>query len=304
MVQICVTSTLPSLDGVLASFAPMLTFPPLPYLNPLIIGLPCFPIPLFDKIRIPNLEMVMAAIELQSYQFQNMLFSMIKPMLDLLKIAIEDFLPEIPGLPGLTLLDLINGNTSAIINAITASILGGLTLPMIPSPLYQFLNIPQFQIIQTLQLVVANYTQMVANLIPNLIRRVIDKLKLRVTLPAFPVIPTPEALINSLMALIPPMPGIPENLRGFIQKIKALGGISIMSLMPLLSFNGMIPFPVLPNPLIPDHNLLEVELILALTAMQNNFLLSLLTPIKQAIDDFLSRKLSFSFPMLCITLSV
>lgn len=218
--QICLNSPLPTLDGIMASFKPLMTFPPkFPELPK--IPLLSLPYPLFPSLKVPNFELMLTAIELQAFQLQTTIMGMIKPILDKLGISLLSFLPKIPGLPGLTLIDLLSGNGEKIAAAVRAAIKNGLRLPGIPFPLYVTLTIPDFEVIQTMQMIVSNYMMIVAKMIPDLIKKVMDKFKWKPKLPAIPKLPTMPEIMAMIASMLPPIPGLP-NINDLRDKLKQL----------------------------------------------------------------------------------
>lgn len=221
--QICLSSPLPTFDAIMASFRPLMTWPPkfpeLPKFPRLM--LPSLPWPLFPGLKVPNFELMLLAIELQAFQLQTTIMGIIKPMLSKLGIALSSFLPKIPGLPNLNLLDLISGNAEKLIAAVKAAILNGFRLPGWPFPLYITLKIPDFEVIQTLQLIISNYMQMVANLIPGLVKKITDLFKKVIPgMPAIPKLPTMDEVIAMIASKLPGMPNFPnlEELKAQIMK--------------------------------------------------------------------------------------
>ena len=210
--QICLNSPLPSFDSIMASFRPLMTWPPkfpeLPKFPRLMF--PSLPWPLLPGLRVPNFELMVLAIELQAFQLQTTILMIIKPILSKLGMAIDAFLPKIPGLPELNLLDLVSGNFERVVAAVKAALLRGFRLPGWPFPLYVSMRIPDFEVIQTLQAIVTRYMGMVATLIPDLINKVVKKFKLKPGLPAIPKLPTMDEVIAMVASMVPGLPDIPS----------------------------------------------------------------------------------------------
>lgn len=306
--SICLNSPLPTLDGIMASFKPMMTFPPkIPGLPKVF---PSLPSPLFPSLKVPNFELMLAAIELQAWQLQTTMLGMIKPILSKLGISLSAFLPKIPGLPGMNLLDLLSGNTDAIISAVRGAIKAGFTLPGLPVPLYATIKIPDFEVIQTLQIIVANYMAMVAKLIPGLIKQVTDKFKW----PGLPTIPSLPSM-SQIMAMagsklpslpsLPHMPAIPSldavsgRLKGMI--MDEVGNFDVMAFMSKVTFPGLPALPVIPLPMVFSFKMPDIEFTVALNALYTHLTTVFLKPVMTFIENTLSKYLSFSFPKLCVS---
>jgi hypothetical protein len=278
--QLCADSAIPNVNSMIAQIQPALTFPPtFPTLGSL---LPTLPSPMFPSLQIPNLSLMMTAVEMQAFQLQNTLVGMMKPMLDLLSIDINSFLPPIPGLPGYNLLTLISAKADELIATIKASILGGFRFPGLPDPLFPSMTIPDLQVLTTLQVAVSNYMQMIATMLPDLIESVTKKLKIpNITgLPTLPNIDDVSALAVSAYASAG-------------RKLSALSS---------LSFPGLPALPALPDPLLPSFTMPDIDFASGLMALFNNLTTGLMQPIMEFIENTLSRFLSFSFPKFCITL--
>ena len=286
--RICVDSPIPSIDTILKAVLDNIGFPPrLPDWP----KLPSLPNPLFAGIRMPNLEMITMAIELQAFQLQTTLLGMIKPMLSLIGTAIEDFLPKIPGL-GLTLLDLLAGTPDKIIEAITNAIKRGFRWPGIPIPFFPSIMVPVKEAVHIMQQVVGNYMQTLAMMVVNLISKVTDKLKIPMI--EFPKIPTVDEIMQMVLGGLPDFDALLENFKGNIE--------GLFDMLSNLKFPGLPKLPKLPSPLIPNIRIPAIELKMAITALMNNLVVGLMKPIMDFIEGTLSKFLSFTFPKICITI--
>lgn len=290
--QICVDSPIPSMDAILQAFLSKIPFPPhLP-------NLPKFPLvlpnPLFAGFRLPNMEMITMALELQAAQLQNTLVNMVKPMLDLLGMSLDSFLPKIPGL-GLHLLDLLSSAPDAIVNAVKNAIAAGFRWPGIPSPLFPKFSLPSMEALQTLQMIVADYMAKVAGLIPALIKKVTDKLKIPGI--SFPTLPTKDEIIAMVLSLIPGVPDIGALIDRCRDKIE-----DVIAMLSSLSFPGFPPLPSIPWPLIPNFRLPDFEFNYSLTALVTSLTTGLMTKIMDFIENTLKRFLGFSFPQICVSI--
>jgi hypothetical protein len=270
MTHICVTSPLPTIDTIMASFEPLLTYPPSIHSIPQI--LPGLPSPIYPNVSAPNIELVTTAIELQSFQIQTTLMGMIVPILGILGISLSSFLPTIPGLPGMTLVDLMANNPAALTTAINNSIKAGIQIPGIPQPLYPKLNAPNFETVQTLQLVTASYMQTVAGLVVGLIGQV-----------------TSHFRIGNITG-VPTLP----DLATVLATVIAAGTVDG------LSYPGFPNLPVLASPLAVSFNIPEIELIQNVVVLYNNMTIGFLQVLFNFIESSLSGLLSFTFPLICI----
>lgn len=319
--QICTTTPLPTLDDLLKSFKFSLTWPPpFPRLPSLSVFLPSFPTPLFPNLNIPNLEMVMAAIELQAMQLMTTVLNIIKPVLSKLGIAIGKFLPKIPGLPNFNLLDLLSGQWDKLVAAVKKALSFGFTLPMLPNPLFPTLKMPSLEIAYTLQAIIANYMFIVIDKTAGIVQKV-TKLFKGMPFPTFPKFPSPEEILLSIIGKIPGLPKFPTyadllahlklkfklpHIPSFADVMAKLNdlvpNIDISALLAKISLPAMPKLPQLPNPLIPSFNFPDIELALNMLAFNINLQLGVLKPIMDFIMNTLGKKLSFTFPKICISL--
>lgn len=291
--RICVDSPIPTIEKIVQNVLDNLHFPPsLPDWPSFI--LPSLPVPLFPGFHLPNLEMITMALELQAMQLQQTLLNMVKPMLSFLGIAIDSWLPKIPGL-GLTILDLIAGSPEKIVQAVKNAIANGFRFPGIPWPLFPKLSLPSLETIRLLQQIVADYMAKIAGMIPALIKKVVDKLK--IGMPSFPTLPTRDEIIAMILSLVPGVPDIGALINKFRDKISDL-----ISMLSNLSFPGLPSLPSIPWPLIKNFHLPDFEFDYALNALISHLTTGLMQPIMNFIENTLKRFLGFSFPTFCINL--
>lgn len=323
--RICTNTPLPSLDEILKSFQPSLKWPPvLPKLPEFAfsIVLPQFPSPILGSLNIPNLELVMTAIELQAVQLMSTVMAIVKPVLSKLGIAIKKFLPKIPGLPGLDLVDLLSSGRKQLIEKVKKALERGFTLAMLPYPMYPTLKIPDLEAAHALQAIVANYMFIVIEKVAGIVKKVTKSFRGMKT-PSFPSFPTPEQILMAIISKIPGLPAFPNyaalleflkekfalpevpSISDVLQSIEKLQkNIDISALLAKIKLPSMPAFPKLPNPLIPSFNIPDIELALNMLAFNINLQLGLLKPIIDFIKKTLSKKLTFKFPTLCITIPV
>jgi len=231
---ICIDSPL----GTLPDLSSYLTFPPFPMNFSALAGmLPSVPVPLIPSISMPNLELYMVVMELQSTQIMTTILSMVQPMLDLLHIT--DFFPPIPGLPSFNLITLLSASANDLIAAVKALLAQGISLPFLPSPILPALDFPDLEVVVALQLILRNYAMLVVQLIEGLVKQVTDKLVLP-GLPSLPTLPTMEEVKQMLMALLPDVPGLPPlpDVEMMLAKLAALG----MSVPDLFALPGFLLF--------------------------------------------------------------
>jgi hypothetical protein len=270
--------------------------PKLPSL-PGIPQLPSIPNPLYGKINKPNIEVIDLANELQATQLQTTMMGMIKPMIGLLGIGIDSFLPKIPG-TALNLVSLLSaGSSDVLFAAIKAAMARGFKFPGVPYPLFPSLKIPDMEVFHTMQLVVSNYMQTVTTAIVGLVGSVTSKLKIP-GMPGVPTFPTPDLVISMVTYKVN---GIKQIL---MDKRMALSSINLNlpTLLTSITFPGLPALPSLPNPLVPSFSIPNVEVTQLLTSLMNTLTTGVLQPIMNFIDSTLKRFLSFSFPTICIPL--
>ena len=293
--SICTNSPLPSIDSIVAGLKSKLTYPPVLPSLPKLPVLPSLPNPIYGSINKPNMELINIANELQSFQMQTTMMNMIKPMVSLLGISLDGFLPKIPGL-GINLTTLLSmGSAQALFAAIKGAMQRGFQFPGVPSPIFPTLKIPDMEVFHTMQLVVSNYMQTVTTAIIGLIGSVTRKLKIP-DMPAMPSIPSP----NDVIALATQKMEAAKN--AAIAKGLALSSINLNlpALFASISFPGLPAMPVLPNPLVPHFSIPHVEFVQMLTSLMNSLTTGVLVPIMNFINNTLKRFIGFTFPTICI----
>lgn len=280
-VQICVTSPLPTIDSILPSFYPLMTYPPT--IESIGKLLPCLPSPIYAALNIPSLEMVKVAIELQAFQMQTMMLAMIRPMLTLLSLNINTYLPKIPGLGDFTLLDLVEDNANALLAAVKQAIIDGFVWVGIPIPFDITVNIPDIDALEILQAVINSYMQTITLMIVSLVTQVTSFLRIA-NMVALPTLPSPAAIETAFKSAV------------------ANGVGTIAEKIAAISFAGFPPFPMLPSPLIPTFSIPAVDFAQYFNMFKNNLTIALLQPIMNFINAKLKAFMTFTFPLLCITI--
>jgi hypothetical protein len=282
----------------MASFKPLMAFPPPIPTIPFV--LPGLPSPIFPSLSIPNLELTVAAIELQAFQIQTTMTAMVMPLFTVVGGSLSSFLPTIPGLGSLTLIDLMAGGESALA-AVKLAIQNGISLPGIPTPFYSTLISPEIQAVQTLQMITSNYMALIATSIAGLINSVISSLESATPgltipgLPTIPTIPTPAAVVAAIIAAVPGA----STLQDVVARLG--GGLNLSSLLSGLSFPGLPPLPTLPP--MPNINSPDIDLMVGMTTLGTNLMIGLLKIIMNFIDSTLKTYLGFTFgPPICITI--
>jgi hypothetical protein len=211
------------------------------------------------------------------------MLGMINPMLALTGGSLDSFLPKIPGLPGMTLVDLLSGNPSALISSTEAAIANKVTWPTVPNPILPGMTVPAIATPLTLQMIVAGYMQTLSNSITGLIGQVTNILEIG-NISGLPTFPDAGSVMSSAQDAIAHKTG------------------SIQSALSALSFPGFPGLPALPNPLVPSFDIPSLTSAYCITALYNNLSLGMLAPIMNFIQNVLSQFLSFSFPITCIDL--
>lgn len=347
MPHICVTSPIPSMNQIMGSFSSLLTYPPslpaiaipqiqippfpgmqdlqkllpfpsIPKLPSAVLALLGLPDPLFDSLHLPNIEFATIAMQLQSFQLQNTLLNMMKPMLDLLGLDITTFLPRLPYLSGFTLLDLLSGDVTQLVAAIKQAVTDMVHIPVVPDPIFGSLIAKAVAIPHTLMTLTSNYLQTITTAIIALIKKVTDKLKIP-AMPALPEFPTFESVLTALMNAVnaklgslhlpdltlnvPDFPGLLSMILPRIPAIPGMPNLSTLDLAALLVslvFPGFPALPLLPDPLIPAFNIPSINLSMAVTILMHHLTTGLLEPIMDFIQKTLSKFLTFTFPLICI----
>jgi hypothetical protein len=209
------------------------------------------------------------------------MMGMIQPMLSLIGGSLSAFLPSIPGLPGITLVDLLAGNPEVLIGAVESAIASGFSWSFIPNPLYVKLNIPNMEAPQILLLVVSDYMQLVMNSITSLIGEVTSFLEIG-NISGLPTFPTLDSVLSM----------VEDTIGGELTNIQEK--------LSTISIPGFPNLPMMPDPLIPSFNIPAITLTFCITALYNNLIVGMMTPIMGFITGTLSSYMSFTFPIMCI----
>lgn len=296
MTTICAAEILPTIEGLLGTLRPSLTFPPT--LSSFSLPFPTLVSPLFGSINMPNVEATLAIITLQATQLLSVAKAIIKPLTDFLSLDLSAILPTIPGL-SFNLLDILddfpavfNGIKTAIQNQVSA------VMALLPNPFFSSLSIDEIKIPIAVMQIITYYTSLVITKILDLFNSVSNILNNPVhvlSFPSFPLqMPTLQGILNILVAAIPSVPDFGSLMSG-------LGSINLSQLFGTLSLPGFPAFPSLPTPLIPSFGIPEMEFQLYLSMSYGFFIVMILDPIVDFCQNLLGAFIPFTFPMLCIT---
>lgn len=288
--QLCASDPLPSFSSIYDSVKSRMTFPPAGFVFP---QLPTIPDPLFPKIRMPNMETMIIAAELQAFQLMNTILGIVKPIIDYLGLAISALIPKIPGLD-INLLDLLTMNASSLYTMVK-NMLPDVVLPFVPYPIYFSLSIPDMEIKNKVTMLIKGYMTSLITTVTEIVGKVVkyikDVIKIGIpSLPELPKIPTIQELKTMMLAQFPDMPDFKSMLTKY--SLEDIFRIAIP---------GFPPF-VFPKPLVPNFSSKEIDFTELLNILYNELLL---TPLKMIVDfckNVLSRFIGFAFPTFCITL--
>lgn len=305
---ICADSPIPSFDSIFNK----LSFPFPPNFSYNLPALPSLTSPIFPDISHLSLELCNIAQEIQSFQLLSTLTNMIKPLLDFC----GGIMPTIPVI-GLSLIDLIACNATALYDSVRRAILGFQfpnvsfptlptfslpsfsmpAFPTVPVPMFTSLSIPSVELVNTVKFILKDYMNIAIGSIVGLIGIATSILQIG-SFGGIPSFPSMTEIMGQIAELVK-WPNFDINFPTF-PSLDFLKGFSLNDLFGGLSFPGF-PSISLPDPLIPNYSNIELEFMEGLNIM---FQTLITTPMKLIID-FLNGPLSvigFSFPTLCVPL--
>ncbi len=156
----------PTIDTMLPAFqnsASTIVFPPMPTI----------PTPLstfFPTLNIPNVEVAYAATGAQ----MGLLVSQVDVIIGALtKFVPAVPIPEIPGLPGFSLPDLLAFNPSSMLSALQAPGFNFSSIPGLPT-LWPTINAPEWAAFAALQHAIATYLPLLTDTILTLVKLFLD----------------------------------------------------------------------------------------------------------------------------------
>lgn len=205
-IMICADTPVPAFVDLYDQIVAELNIPNLEFVIP---ELPTLPSPIWPGIRKFSYEAVIAMAEIQAQQYATTFMAMIQPFVDFLGLAINDILPQIPVIGG-TLIDLLAGNVDAMLETVKLAIAQGweTVAAFIPVPVFPNLRNLAEEALLTLQNIIRNYWNLLIAVCVDLIGQITDLLQLA-GLPAIPVMPTVDELIDVLISLLPSLiPGL------------------------------------------------------------------------------------------------
>lgn len=287
-----------------------LVFPPKLFTLP---ELPTFRWPIFTGLTIPNLSSVMMAAEMQFYQLTTSMLAILQPLVNYLQLDLASLLPKIPGL-NFNMLDLLEMKAAALFQAVEDIVLGKVNMvkselqalwAMIPFPLYYHITNPATQIVQTVRMLVRQYMMTIVTLAESLIKQVTDKLQIP-GMPTLPTFPTLQDLMALLIAQIPNLgiPGLPNPIPDIGALWARLKAVDFMTLFDIHIPGFPSPLFTFPIPLVPSITIPEIDFNELMINLYGALVQYPMTLIKQFIDETLSKYLGFSFPKICVPLSI
>lgn len=290
MAQFCLTDPIPDFNSAYNLLIGNITWPP--KLDLAFPMLPTLPVPMFNDFRYPPAEIVLTALEMQSWQMMTTFVGMGDPMMGVIGGALEDRLPTIPGL-GVNLIDILDMNPRALVDAVGGLISGGsFSTPYLSLPLTD-IEIPELSAIIATGTLVKNYMNILPDFIVGLIGEVTDELEIS-NMTYSLTMPTANQVLDLLVGLAGA--GSVDDL---IRKVQQ--GLDIVE---LFSFFSLPPFPSITfsNPMIPTTRMPVLEFRLMLGALVNLFSTYGMGLIMSFIVNTLSDYISFDFPLVCLDL--
>jgi len=197
---------------------------------------------------------------------------MITTTTDYLSIDPSTVIPEIPGLPGFDLVNLLAGEIDDLVASASLPGFDFTAIPLMSDTALSGLDIPTMKALEAVQLAIGGYVGNLTTVVFDLVKGVTDDLEIT-AMPALPVPPT----IEELYALLPPTPTIDD--------LAALG-------IPGYSFSLALPSPLVPSVNIPSYDLEQGI---------KNMYSGLSTETTTLLLDFIDTlPLGFTPPVLCV----
>lgn len=191
MTQFCVTSVLPTFQSIFDALPDVLSvLPPLPTLpNPILQGIT---LPTFDKFAV--------VVELMSFQLISLIQAIVQPMLDLLGLDIDTFLPKIP-YTDIGIGDFIAMDVEKIVAGITLAFetYGHSIFPFLPTPIYDSLDCGALEISYIIRNAVKVFIIELVNKVVQLIQLVTTFLGIP-AMQGVPTFPTMDEIIQIILA--------------------------------------------------------------------------------------------------------
>lgn len=286
-IQVCTNTAVPTYNQLLEAIQAHL---PIVQINvPDILGLLN---PIYDRFSDFSLEISQILQELQSFQLMNTLKAMIDPMLSVVGLAVDEFLPKLPGL-GLTLVDLLTMSPATIYQKVRDAIAEyGIEAfeAILPVPIFLTMSIPAIEIVTIVKMLKQYYITMVVTKVEVLVNQVTSILQIP-GMPALPSIPTLADIKALAFGLFP-------DAEQLIDILKT--GISVSSLFSMFSLPG-IPVLNLPEPLFPKLSSFDIEINEALVMLRAHMNTVAITSLVSFVEEKLSI-LNIEFPTFCINI--
>ncbi len=289
---ICCPSILPSYNDLAELLSPFYSVPDITLPTQLTV-----PSPIWPAINIPQAELEMTITEMLQSQLTGVTVGLFKPVTKYLGLNLKDVVPDIPGFPGLNIIDLLDGSIDEMVALAKSPNFDFSAIPLLPSPIYPGLELPARQALVAVQTAVNGYLQILSTVVTNLINKITDILELPgLVIPKFPT-------LDDILALLPTPPSLEDLRNQGADLLKLLPGLrgmpSLHTLADLLglSIPGFLFKLELPSPLIPNINIPAYDFLQGL----KNLYSGLTTEVLSIIVRFVNRlPLSFSFPTFCL----
>lgn len=286
-IQICTNTAVPSYNQLLEAIQAHL---PIVQINvPDILGLLN---PIYDRFSNFSLEISQILQELQSFQLMNTLKAMIDPLLSVVGLAVDEFLPKLPVL-GLTLVDLLTMSPATIYQKVRDAIAEyGIEAfeAILPVPIFLTMSIPAIEIVTIVKMLKQYYITMVVTKVEVLVKQVTSILQIP-GMSALPTIPTLADIKALAFGLFPDAGQLIDILKT---------GISVSSLFSMFSIPG-IPVLTLPEPLFPKLSSFDIEINEALVMLRAHMNTVAITSLVSFVEEKLSI-LNIEFPTFCINI--
>lgn len=286
-IQICTNTAVPTYNQLMDAIQAHL---PIVQINvPDILGLLN---PIYDRFSNFSLEISQILQELQSFQLMNTLKAMIDPMLSVVGVAIDEFLPKLPVLD-LTLVDLLTMSPVAIYQKVKDAIAEyGIEAfeAILPIPIFLTMSIPAIEIVTIVKMLKQYYLSMLVTKVEELVNQVTSILQIP-GMPALPAIPTLADIKALALGLFPEATQLIDILKS---------GVSVASLFSMITIPG-IPALSLPDPLFPQLSSFDIEINEALVMLRAHMNTVTISSLVDFVEDKLS-VLNIDFPTFCINI--
>ncbi len=248
----------------------------------------------------------MMAAEAGVIQLMTTLYTTIVAVVKKLGMNLLALLPKIPIL-NINLIDLLTADAKALVATIKAAIKAAIdkgldTLAgLFQLPWNYSFNIPDIDVLQMLQALIRDYLVRIVNLLISLVKMVIDKFKKIlgfIKMIELPKLPTFEEILKMILNLfqLPDFGALIALIRQQYETIKQI----FTALSAAFAAFGVV-FTV-PDPLMPDLKMPEIEFKQMLLAFFNDVIAGPVAKLIEFIQTLLKKILNFKLPLLCFTI--